>query len=281
MEITFFGVRGSCPCAGDSHRRYGGSTSCVLVRIADSEPLILDLGTGLRVLGASGVLANRSGGPNRLTALLTHLHLDHVVGLPFFDSLNDPGTVLEVHGPKQPDGSFADALPRIVQPPFFPVDLDSRPAKVVLHDLENEDFGIGSAKVRARYVPHLGPTLGYRIDANGLSMAYIPDHQVPEDRESIADNVLELCDGVDLLIHDAQYTTDELEMKSDWGHSTAEYAVTVALAARARALMLFHHDPSHSDADIDSQLKRAHAVAGGRISVSAASEGQSVVLRGN
>jgi phosphoribosyl 1,2-cyclic phosphodiesterase len=281
VRVTFFGVRGSCPCSSDQHRRYGGNTSCVLVEVEDEPQLILDLGTGLRALGdylqpplkASGV-------PLHATALLTHLHYDHVLGLPFFAPMRDPGAVLDVFGPSQQGASLHDVLAGMVKPPFFPVHMADFRGELRIHDLEGPaDFSVGSIVVKARSIPHIGHTLGYRIEADGRVMVYISDHQAPLDRRTLDKEVLELCEGADLLIHDAQYTDEEFVTLSDWGHSTAAYAVMVARESGARRLSLFHHDPAHTDKEIDRMLDHARRLAPRQVlDVSAAAEGRSVDL---
>jgi ribonuclease BN (tRNA processing enzyme) len=275
VELTFYGTRGSCPCAGEQYSVYGGNTACVGVTFETGEPSILDLGTGLRALGATLDGPESSGlPPFRASVLLTHLHLDHVVGLPFFSPLRHGDSVLDIYGPKQPDRDLADALSALVQPPFFPVPLAVLPGQIHCHDTADEDLAIGSAKVRARSVSHRGPTLGYRIEADGTSIAYIPDHQQPTEHDDLDDGVLELCSGVDVLIHDGQYTEAELAAKPHWGHSTAAYAVRIAREADVRQLVLFHHDPAHGDAQVDQLLERARELAGGRFAVDAARQGE-------
>jgi phosphoribosyl 1,2-cyclic phosphodiesterase len=275
VELTFYGTRGSCPCAGEQYRVYGGNTACVGLTTDDGEPIILDLGTGLRALGAalegSSVTNAR---PLQASVLLTHLHLDHVVGLPFFSPLRHPDSVLDIYGPKQPDGDLADALSALVQPPFFPIPLALLPGHIHCHDTVEQDLAIGSATVRARLVTHRGPTLGYRIEADGASVAYIPDHEQPAEPGEIDDRVLELCADVDVLIHDGQYTEAEQAAKPHWGHSTVAYAVRIAREAGARQLVLFHHDPAHSDAEVDQLRDRAQELAGPALAVSAAREGE-------
>lgn len=279
--MKFYGVRGSCPCAGDRYRRVGGNTSCVLVAIEGDPPLILDLGTGLRALG--DVLApelRTQGQPLSANALLTHLHFDHILGLPFFAPLHDPGAVLTVHGPRQEEGSLQDTLPGAVQPPFFPVHMADFRGDVRFVDTGDEDFGVGAAKVRARAVPHRGNTLGFRVEAEGRALAYVPDHQAPLDRRHVPDGVLELCEAADLVVHDAQYTDEEFMDKSDWGHSTLAYAVRVAAEAGAKRLLLFHHDPAHTDRDLERLVSRARRLPDAHRlhDVSVASEGMTVDL---
>jgi len=281
VNVTFYGVRGSCPCSGDRYRRYGGNTSCLLLQIEGDEPLILDLGTGLRALGDVLLKEARAvGTPLHATALLTHLHFDHILGLPFFGPLQDPGARLTLHGPAQATGSLKDALNAAVQPPTFPIHMDEFRGELIAIDTRDEDFSIGSAKVMARAIPHSGITLGYRIEADGHSLAYLPDHQAPLDRRSISDAVLELCHDVDLLVHDGQYTEDEFSTKAEWGHSTAAFAVHVAAESNAKRLVFTHHDPSHDDRDLDRFLAQARHLAEAKSldDVSSAHESQSIDL---
>ena len=281
MEVTFYGTRGSCPCAGDHYGIYGGNTSCGLVRVEGSDPLILDLGTGLRTLSDAvcgpGVV---DGVPLQATALLTHLHFDHIIGLPFFGPLHRPGSRLTVYGPRQEEGTLRQTLASAVKPPFFPVELAGFHGEIEFVDTSDEEFSIGVYKVRARAVPHPGHTLGFRIEADGRSLAYVPDHQAPPDRASVPDQVLELCRGADLLVHDAQYTDEEFEAKPHWGHSTVAYAVKVAAEAGARQLLLFHHDPSHDDREVEllADLARALPQARRLQKITAAREGVAIDL---
>jgi phosphoribosyl 1,2-cyclic phosphodiesterase len=281
VHVTFYGVRGSCPCSGDRYRRYGGNTSCLVINIEGDEPLIVDLGTGLRALGDVLLKEVRAlGTPLQATALLTHLHFDHILGLPFFGPLHDPGARLTVHGPAQAKGSLKDALHAAVQPPVFPIHMEQFRGEVLTVDTRDEDFSIGSAKIMARSIPHSGTTLGYRIEAEGRTMAYLSDHQAPLDRRTIPDAVLELCQGVDLLVHDGQYTEDEFSTKADWGHSTAAFAVHVAAEANVKRLLLSHHDPAHNDRDIDRILTLARRLPEAKEieDVSSAHESQSIDL---
>jgi phosphoribosyl 1,2-cyclic phosphodiesterase len=156
-----------------------------------------------------------------------------------------------VHGPRQDGAPLGEVFAQMMRPPFFPILPDQLAGEVRFHDTGDDDFPIGHAKVRSRWVRHVGPTLGFRVELNGVSVAYVPDHgpgckpEHPDDY--IPSEMLELCDGVDLLIHDAQHTKPEYESKRHWGHCTIEYAVHVARESGARRLALFHHDPAHDD----------------------------------
>jgi ribonuclease BN (tRNA processing enzyme) len=219
--------------------------------------------------------------PLHATALLTHLHYDHVLGLPFFTPMRDPDAVLDVYGPTQEGGPLGDVLAGIVQPPFFPIHMAEFRGQLRFHDLEGtEELTIGASAVKVRSIPHIGHTLGYRIEADGCTVVYVSDHQAPVDRRSVHEDVLELCEGADLLIHDAQYTEEEFATLHDWGHSTVAYAVHVAREAGVRRLGLFHHDPAHTDEEIDLMLAHARRCAPPEdvLEISAAAEGSSVDL---
>jgi phosphoribosyl 1,2-cyclic phosphodiesterase len=277
MRVAFHGVRGSFPCPSSANRRYGGNTASVSLHVEGERPLLLDMGTGLPQFDASVGLVE--GEPFRAAALVTHLHLDHVQGLPFFPAVHQAGTELDVYGPRQDDGSLRDAFARLVEPPYFPLPLDEILGDIRFHEVCHDELSIGGADVTVRPVPHLGPTVGYRIRWGGVTVAYVSDHQAPPDLASVDPAVLELCDGVDLLIHEGQYTRREFEAKAGWGHSTIDYAVRVAMESGARRLCVFHHDPWRSDDELDVLVAEAGAAAGGATrEVTAAAEGTTLTV---
>ncbi len=276
IDITFYGVRGSTPCACDGTKRYGGNTSCVLVRVDDDKPIILDLGTGLRYLGVR--LAKELGEEAfEGTALVSHLHWDHIQGLPFFKPLMHPDATLDLIGPRQERGTLQSAIESFISPPLFPVDVDQLPGTLSYREAQNQTFTIGAATITAAEVAHCGVTNGYRIQNGTGSLAYLSDHQAPMDGSlDVPASVVDLCRDVDVLIHDAQYDNEEFEERIDWGHSTIDFAVSVALASNAKRLILFHHDPSHSDEWIDEAVAHASKLAAGALEVIPASEGLSL-----
>ena len=206
-------------------------------------------------------------------------------GLPFFVPADRPGAKFDIYGPVQPDGlGLEKAFEDFMRPPYFPVRFTDLRGDIRFHDVSDSDIVIGDAKVRVRTVPHVGITNGYRIEMGGAVVAYISDHQQPMDGGmDVPDHVVELCDGADLLIHDAQYTPEEFAEKRHWGHCTVEYAVEVASKSSVKTLCLFHHDPSHGDDDVDGMLDRALAARNGSgrpLEIVAAAEGLAVSLGG-
>ncbi len=276
VNVTFWGVRGSTPCPCDANRRYGGNTACVTVEAPGTDPIIFDLGTGLRFYGES---LPTDAAPFRGLALVTHMHWDHVQGLPFFTPIHRAGASLQVHG-RSERCSLDESFRTFMRPPFFPVGPDDLAGHLEFHDFADGEIEWGDARIIAGDVPHTGDTNGYRVEIDGVVIVYISDHQQPDDGVSVAPSVLELCRDADLLIHDAQYEPSEFAQKSDWGHCTADYAVRVAAASGARRLALFHHDPSHGDAVLDRMLTGAREAAAGTAvrEVIAASEGLTVAL---
>ncbi len=273
LDVTFFGVRGSTPCSSPGIARYGGNTSCVALQVPGERPILCDLGTGLRYFGQT-----LGAEPFVGTALVSHLHWDHIQGLPFFTPALRPGARLDIVGPAQDAedgaGSLGEAMAQSLAPPLFPVHLTDLPCTIGFREISNGCLSVGSATVTVFPVDHVGPTNGYRIDCGDASVAYISDFQQPLDGSlEVSPDVAKVCHGVDVLIHDAQYDPGEFAAKSTWGHCTVEYAVEVAKAAAANRLILFHHDPSHDDRWIDGAAAFAEDRAGGACDVIAASEG--------
>lgn len=283
MRVAFYGVRGSTPCAGDEYARYGGNSSCVVLEPAGQLPIVFDMGTGLRPYGdALGGASQRFRG----TFLLTHMHWDHIQGLPFFTPLHNPDSLVDIYGPRQTAGEIGEVFSGMMQPPYFPITYEQIAGEIRWHELTDDDFPIGDAKVRARSVRHVGATLGYRVECNGVTVVYISDHGQgcgePGCDDLVPTAVLELCEGADLLIHDAQHTVNEFEEKRSWGHCTNEYALLVARTAGVKQLALFHHCPTHGDDMLDAIVRatQEQSLACGGPEVFGAAEGLVVNLGG-
>jgi len=270
-------VRGSTPCHAEEVTRYGGNTSSVSVSAPGNDPVLFDLGTGVRYFGLAHPPDQRFKG----SCLLSHLHWDHVQGLPFFTPLLRTGAELDVYAPSQGNGrTVSDVMTDTIQPPLFPITLAELPGEIRFHDIADSEFAIGEFDVMSRLVPHIGRTCGYRVTWQGHSISYLSDHQQPFDGSfSVTPGAMELCEGVDVLIHDAQYTPAEFEIKRDWGHCMIDYAIWLATEARVRKLVLFHHDPSHDDDRLDALAGAAAACGRARgIEVVAAYEGLRLTL---
>jgi phosphoribosyl 1,2-cyclic phosphodiesterase len=243
--------------------RYGGNTSCVEVRGEAGEVLVLDAGTGMRPLG----LELQREQVRTIHVLLSHLHLDHLQGLGFFRPLFDPDNDVHIWGPPSPVQSLADRIAMYLSAPLFPVRLADIPAKVTFHDAPEEAVEIGGLAVRASLVTHQGPTVGWRIEEGGRSAVYLPDHEPglgvdvalqPKDWLSGYD----LANRADVLLHDAQYGDDEYPGHVGWGHSAVGHVVAFAQKTDVDHLVLFHHDPGHTDAEMDAQVDEARRLWG-------------------
>lgn len=277
MRLHFCGTRGSTPVSGLTQGRYGGHTSAVALAHDGAVPtLVLDAGTGL-----TQVTPLLAGEPYRGTLLLGHLHWDHTHGMPFFAGGLRAGHRVEVVIPEQ-GADAEDVLARAFSPPHFPV----RPSELgpgwTFRGIETGTHEIEGFTVQALDIPHKGGrTFGYRVTDGESSLAYLSDHSPlgcgpgADGLGELHETARALADGVDLLIHDAQHTPEELPELAFLGHSATDYAVNLALAARARAVMLYHHAPTRTDDEIDAMTARFGDAA---LPVFAASDGLVVDL---
>ncbi len=251
MKVRFWGTRGSIPSPGPETVRYGGNTSSVGVTLSDGSLLALDAGSGIRSLGLA-----TGDEPRRLHILLTHLHLDHIQGLVFFAPAFRPQTELVIWGPSSPEASLRDRIARYVSAPLSPVEVRELPCDVSFRHCPEAEWEIGPARIRAASVTHRGPTLGYRIEDAGSSLAYIPDHEpaLGADLGRLEEDWIsgfELARGATMLIHDGQYSDREYPHHLGWGHSAVGDALRFANRASVERTALFHHDPGHSDEFLD------------------------------
>jgi phosphoribosyl 1,2-cyclic phosphodiesterase len=245
VKIRFWGTRGSIPTPGQRTVRYGGNTACVEVRDANDALLILDAGTGLVELGRQ--IEQNGNTAIDLDLFISHLHWDHIQGIPFFRPAFDPKNHVRIYAPQHPR-PLKELLGLGMDDPFFPVDLDALPAKIDMDEIASGgEKRVGAFRVRATRIHHPAPALAYRVEADGRAVVYATD---TEDPFSGGENpVVALAEGADVLIHDAQYLDDDY--KRGWGHSTIKTAVDVALRAKAKRLVLYHHDPERSDDALD------------------------------
>ena len=262
MRLKIWGCRGSVPTPGPETVECGGNTSCVEVALENGGVLIFDAGTGIRGLGQELL----QQGARHVNLLLTHLHLDHLEGLRFFGPLWHPDVTVDIWGPPSPVVSLRDRISRSFSPPLFPIDLREVPAKVNFHDVPREQWTIEGASITASLVMHRGPTLGYRIEADGVIFAYMPDHEPAftgmEDRPTEWISGASIAAGADVLFHDAQYSEDEYPDRIGWGHSSVADAVAFYDVVGAKRLFLFHHEPEHADESLVAIEARSRVLAG-------------------
>jgi phosphoribosyl 1,2-cyclic phosphodiesterase len=297
--LKLWGVRGSIPVPGLSTVRYGGNTTCVEVR-ADDELIVLDAGSGIRSLGIA--LENEFGSrPINVSLLITHVHWDHIQGFPFFiPSYNDKNQI-RIYGYDGANAGLHEILKGQMATPFFPVALYDLPGKIDIEKLEAMEFNIGKVRVRSRFMNHPGVCVGYRLFTSGGSVAFLPDNEPydafklhstkshllsPEQTQKRAKeeraDLVKFLHGSDILILDTQYTDEEYQAHIGWGHGSLSAAVSLALDASVRKLVLFHHDPNHDDATIDAMLESARKLAAKSetyLEVEAAREGEELALR--
>ena len=249
MELVLLGVRGSTPAPGSDYIRYGGHTSCVAVLAdgATAPTLLMDAGTGIRSL--SSLMGSE---PFRGSILLSHLHWDHVEGLPFCRAVDHDDARVDLHVPAQDGASPRDLLARMFSPPSFPIEPEGLLGDWRFLPDPASPSSIEEFEVTAVEINHKGGrTLGYRVASDTGSFAYLPDHAPSQ---GIASEVWNLIEGVDVLLHDAQFTEAERPLSDLYGHATVEETVVIAAKAGVGRLVLFHHSPVRTDDQLDQIL---------------------------
>ena len=277
MRLTFYGVRGSIPTPGADFVRYGGNTACVHIELKDGTDIVLDSGTGIRLLGEK--LASKT---TPINILLSHNHWDHIQGFPFFVPIYQDGREINIF-PGQTLLNEPDQILRQMEGSLFPVPQEALKANIVITSLpEDQDrFTIGTAVIKRLRMNHPGRGSAYCIEADGCKVAYITDNELypPYKKETDFLDFVMFAQEADLLIHDAQYMLSDMPAKTGWGHSVAEEAVKLAMACNAKQLALYSHDPDRTDEDIDNVVAHCNeyvTIAESTLHIIASSEGQTL-----
>ncbi len=294
LRLKFWGTRGSIPTCGAAFVRYGGNTSCVSLQSDTGHLFIFDSGTGIRELGRALQPTHGVAQPPYDTLgvkgylLLSHTHWDHIQGFPFFEPAFNLRNHFNVIGCSDCSRTLASLLAGQMEQTYFPISMEGMAAQFEFYSFCNTTFPLEGAEVTVRTLKHPNPSTAFRVDLAGRSVVYATDHEMIGDLvlpisddligiDIIDPQLLDLATGADCLIHDAQYTAAEYGSKVGWGHSTVETAVDTAIRAGVRRLYLFHHDPQHTDADLDAMLALARAraarLAGSHLQVFAAADG--------
>ncbi len=266
MLITFYGVRGSTPCPDRRMMKYGGNTSCVHVALDDSRDLVLDAGTGLRQLGQ--VLADKS---STINIVLSHGHWDHVQGYPFFSPIYEPGRQINVYSSVVSGKQLLCSLFDQMDGYSFPLTPEELPSlgNCVFKGAESVLYE-NQINIMKKRLNHPGGGEAYRVEEEGMTLAYVTDNELdpPYQMNTTYHEWVGFLHGVDVLIHDAQYTEHDMPHKHGWGHSLISQVRQLAVDAEVGALVMFHHDPDRTDSELDeiqieneNHLRSKHTLA--------------------
>ena len=278
MKLKFWGVRGSIAVPGAEYYKYGGNTSCVEVRCGDSI-IVLDAGTGIRGLGMS-LLKEFGDKPIDINILISHTHWDHIQGFPFLPHIYIPGNTINLYG-----GHIVNTLEKLIMVQmhreYHPVTIYELAADVNFFELTQNQFRIGETDILFTHLLHPGLSLGFRLVHEGKILAYLTDNEILPNKDMAQynwENIGHLIKNADMVIADCQYSEEEYSKKIGWGHSSINQVVKICSEYGVKTLSAFHHDPVHTDKDIDKMVKEARKHAGNGLRVYGSREGEEIIL---
>lgn len=258
MKIKFWGTRGSIPAPGPDTVKYGGNTTCVEVRLKDNTLLIIDAGTGIRKLGLSLIKENIT----QINLFLTHSHWDHIQGFPFFAPAHFPSVEIDIFGRPPAYSKLKELLADQMEYRYFPVNFDDLKSKINFIEIYKNKFTINNATMHIIETNHPGATHALRIEEDGANFVFLTDNEIhpPTLPKNPYKDFVNFSFKADLFVHDAQYTPEEMSNKKGWGHSSYDQATQLAIDARVKSFALFHHEPEHTDKDIDAILMKCKRI---------------------
>ena len=253
MKIRCWGSRGSIAVSGCDFIKFGGDTTCIEVEAASGDLIVIDAGTGIRLLGNR--LMNES--PRRINLLLTHAHWDHLSGFPFFKPIYRKGAEIKIHGPQNTQDSLKRIISKTMTAPYFPIEFEDINADISFHNMKHKDYSIGSVKIDTIPISHPNQGVGYRLEEDGKTFVFLTDNELTFHHPFGLDydDYVKFCKGADILFHDAEYTRDEYETQTrGWGHSVFLDTLQLALDAGVKTLGLFHQNQDRKDSEVDKMV---------------------------
>lgn len=279
MEIRFWGTRGSIPSPGPSTLEFGGNTTCLEIVLNSGRRIVIDAGTGIRLLGEH---LKTSVATVRILLLLTHNHWDHLIGLPFFFPIYREDSEIQMDGWPLAFQALKRVFDDHMGDGFFPVAFEQLKAHIsFLNKIARSPLILDDVQIDSLPLNHPQGCLGFRFQEEDHTLVFITDNELGLDGGYRFPDFVKFAKGADLLIHDAQYLPEEMVIHRGWGHSTFEEAVHLALEAGVKNLLLTHHDPGRTDEQVRKIVKRAQQLveaSGARLTVDAAREGQEISL---
>jgi phosphoribosyl 1,2-cyclic phosphodiesterase len=278
IRLRFWGVRGSIPVPGKDYSKYGGNTSCVEVKCGQTL-IVLDAGTGIRNLGHH-YLREYGASPIHFNILISHTHWDHIQGFPFLPHIYMPGNHISFYG-----GHTVSTLEKLIMTQlsgeFHPKTLYELEAEVDFEQLKKNKFKINNVHITTTHLLHPGLSLGFRIEYKKFVIAYVTDNEIIEDKRLARhnwENIGNLVNNADIVIHDAQYTDEEYRFKIGWGHSSLDNVIRLCDHYNVKKLYAFHHDPNHTDKLIEKMVRKGRKLVKSKMKVFAAKEGDEITL---